>query len=47
VSIKSGTRLRCESCGSEVLVVKPSDPELTCCGNPLSPMAGKSSAASS
>lgn len=47
MSIKSGTRLRCETCGSEVLIVKPAEPELTCCGTPLSPMAGKSSSAPS
>lgn len=35
MSIASGTRLKCSSCGSEAIVVKPADPDLTCCGQPL------------
>ncbi|HET9078408.1 MAG TPA: hypothetical protein VFN68_15845 [Acidimicrobiales bacterium] len=31
----SGTRLRCRSCGSEAIVIKSEDPQLTCCGQPL------------
>ena len=37
MDLVSGTRLRCESCGSEGIVVKPADAELTCCGSPLVP----------
>jgi len=31
----SGTRLRCTTCGSEGIVVKPGDAEFECCGAPL------------
>jgi hypothetical protein len=34
----AGTRLRCEACGSEAIVITAHDPELTCCDRPLSPM---------
>ena len=33
--MKSGTRLRCPSCGSEVIVLQASDPQLTCCNAEL------------
>lgn len=36
---KTGTRVRCDSCGSELIVVKAADPELTCCDRPVSPMS--------
>ena len=32
---KAGTRLRCEQCGAEAIVVRPSDADLTCCETPL------------
>jgi hypothetical protein len=35
---KAGTRFRCETCGSELILVKAAGPELTCCDKPLSPM---------
>lgn len=31
----SGTRLRCSTCGSEGIVVKPGDASFECCGTPL------------
>lgn len=36
---KAGTRFRCDTCGSELIVVKASQPELTCCNQPLTPIA--------
>jgi hypothetical protein len=30
-----GARLRCEQCGTEIIVVKPTDQEIQCCGKPL------------
>lgn len=36
---KPGTRVRCEECGSELIVVKAADPELTCCDRPVSPLS--------
>jgi desulfoferrodoxin-like iron-binding protein len=35
---KAGTRLRCETCGSQIIVVKAGDAELACCGKPLAPL---------
>jgi hypothetical protein len=35
----AGTRLRYEVCGAEAIVLSAADPELTCCGRTLSPMA--------
>jgi desulfoferrodoxin-like iron-binding protein len=37
---KVGTRLRCERCGTEIIVVKSTDDELTCCGQPMSAREG-------
>jgi hypothetical protein len=31
----AGTRLRCASCGTEIVVVKPATGPLTCCSQPL------------
>ncbi len=31
----SGTRLKCAVCGSETIVIKAQEPELSCCGQPL------------
>jgi hypothetical protein len=30
-----GSRLKCEKCQTEVIVVKGTDGELSCCGQPL------------
>jgi len=38
VDVKAGTRLRCDNCGSEMVLIKAEGPELTCCGQPLSPL---------
>jgi desulfoferrodoxin-like iron-binding protein len=35
-----GTRLRCERCGTEIIVVKATDGELTCCDKPMAPREG-------
>jgi desulfoferrodoxin-like iron-binding protein len=35
----AGTRLRCTSCGTEVVVVKPATGPLACCGRPMSNLA--------
>jgi hypothetical protein len=29
---RSGTRLRCDHCGSEIIVLKASNPVVECCG---------------
>jgi desulfoferrodoxin-like iron-binding protein len=39
-SAPAGTRLRCTSCGTEVVVVKPATGPLTCCGEPMSNLTG-------
>jgi hypothetical protein len=38
--IAVGSRLRCAQCESEVLVVKGTDSEISCCGQPLAPKEG-------
>jgi hypothetical protein len=47
MSHPGGTRFKCTVCGSETILVKPQDPELTCCGQPLAvlftPPAGANS----
>jgi hypothetical protein len=30
-----GARLKCEQCATEVIVVKGTDDEVSCCGQPL------------
>ena len=30
-----GTRLKCEQCGTEIIVVKASDGDVVCCGNAM------------
>jgi ribosomal protein S27E len=37
MELVAGTRLRCETCGSEGIVVKAAAADLTCCGAPLVP----------
>jgi Desulfoferrodoxin, N-terminal domain len=32
-----GTRLRCERCGTEIIVVKATDGAVSCCGAPMAP----------
>jgi hypothetical protein len=39
MATSAGTRLRCEVCAAEAIVLTAVDPELTCCGRTLSPMA--------
>jgi hypothetical protein len=34
----AGTRLRCDVCGSEAIVIAAHEPELACCDQPLTPM---------
>jgi hypothetical protein len=34
---KPGTRLRCEQCGAELVVVKAGSGETRCCGAPVVP----------
>jgi hypothetical protein len=33
--VAAGTRLRCSVCGSETIVIKSQEPDLSCCGQPL------------
>lgn len=35
MSHPGGTRLKCSVCGSETIIVKSEEPELSCCGQPL------------
>jgi hypothetical protein len=35
--IAVGSRLRCSQCQTEVLVVKGTDEQIVCCGQPLAP----------
>jgi hypothetical protein len=32
---KVGSRLRCERCGTEIIVVKAAEDLVTCCGQPM------------
>ena len=34
-TVAPGTRLRCETCGAEAIVLQPGAADLTCCGVPL------------
>ena len=47
MDVKAGTRLRCEECGAELVVIKAEGPELTCCGKPLSSLTASKPASSS
>jgi hypothetical protein len=38
MTASAGTRLRCEQCGAEAIVITAHEPELTCCGRPLTVM---------
>lgn len=35
VAAPNGSRMRCEECGSEAIVVKSEAPTFSCCGKPL------------
>ena len=37
---KVGSRLRCEHCGTEIIVVKATDAEVTCCGQAMAVREG-------
>ncbi|MDP1818300.1 MAG: desulfoferrodoxin [Acidimicrobiales bacterium] len=34
---EAGKRLKCESCGAEIVVTKAGDGTVTCCGKPMAP----------
>ena len=35
-----GARLKCEQCGTEIIVVKGTDEEVQCCGTPMAAREG-------
>jgi len=35
-----GTRLRCEQCGTEIIVVKAAEDAVQCCGQPMAAREG-------
>jgi hypothetical protein len=35
-----GNRLRCAQCETEIIVVKGTDGEVSCCGTPMAPREG-------
>jgi hypothetical protein len=35
-----GTRLRCDQCGTEIIVVKGTDGEVACCEQTMAPREG-------
>jgi desulfoferrodoxin-like iron-binding protein len=37
MSNEAGKRLRCESCGAEVVVTKGGEGDVTCCSQPMVP----------
>jgi hypothetical protein len=36
----AGNRLRCEKCETEIIVVKGTDGEVSCCGQPMAAREG-------
>ena len=36
-----GARLRCDKCGTEIIVVKGTDETVVCCGEPMGPREGE------
>ena len=36
-----GARLRCATCGTEIIVVKSTDDSVVCCGEPMAPRDGE------
>jgi len=42
---KPGTRVCCETCGSELIIVNASGPALACCGQPVSALTPGGAAA--
>jgi len=35
MALTAGTRLRCEDCGAEAIIIKAADAELVCCGKEM------------
>lgn len=35
MELQVGTRVRCESCGSEAIITGPADATIECCGQPV------------
>ncbi len=44
MALKVGKRYKCESCGTEVLVTKPSQSDLTCCAAVMEQLEPKKTA---
>jgi len=44
---KVGKKLNCAQCGNQVVVVRPSATEITCCGEPMAAPASQSSGSAS
>ncbi len=42
--LKVGKRYRCQQCGTEALVTKPSDSDLACCGDVMEQLTPKKTA---
>jgi hypothetical protein len=40
MAVKVGERLRCEQCGTEIIIVKATDADVSCCGTTMSPREG-------
>jgi hypothetical protein len=40
MAIAPGARLRCAQCETEIIVVKGTDGELSCCSEPMGPKEG-------
>ena len=38
--VRVGTKVQCGACGSEAVVTKAGEAELTCCGAPLAAVGG-------
>ncbi|MER7006769.1 hypothetical protein ABT297_27530 [Dactylosporangium sp. NPDC000555] len=36
--VRVGSRVRCERCGTEIVVVRPPAEQLICCAVPMSPL---------
>lgn len=42
--LQVGKRYQCQSCGTELLITKPSDGELSCCSQPMELLQPKQTA---